>query len=411
MIAHYLKLVWNRRRANGLILVEVLISFLVLCGIFGVVAYYATNWRRPLGFDYHDRWSLEVDIPQATLDDPKATAPAFATSQRLIAAMNANPAIEAVAPMPNTPYSGSMSRTGFRLADGNLVQFLSSSTTPAGLEVLGLELVAGRWIEPGDDALEFTPYVITQSLARRLFGNENPLGRTIEGYDDHGKLETLEKSWQVRRVVGVIRDYRKAGEFADDRLAAFRPQTFSNPDRGWAPWSYVIHVAHGTPAAFEEGLLETLHSEAPEWSFTLRSIEVERRNYIQERLLPLLFGSLLAGFLLLMVGMGLMGVLWQNVTRRTQELGLRRALGATASEVRRQIIGEIVVLTAIALALGAVLFLQLPLLGVLSFVSLGVFVSAIVAASLVLVPFVILCGLYPGWLATRVEPSRALQCE
>jgi len=58
-----------------------------------------------------------------------------------------------------------------------------------------------------------------------------------------------------------------------------------------------------------------------------------------------------------------------------------------------------------------VLFLQLPLLGVLSFVGTGVFVAAIVASSLVIVPFVILCALYPGWLATQVEPSRALQYE
>jgi putative ABC transport system permease protein len=112
-----------------------------------------------------------------------------------------------------------------------------------------------------------------------------------------------------------------------------------------------------------------------------------------------------------MVGMGLMGVLWQNVTRRTQELGLRRALGATANAVRNQIIGEIVVLAAVALTIGTVLFLQLPLLGVFSFVGIGVFVSAILASILVIVPFVILCGLYPGWLATQVEPSRALQYE
>ena len=50
-------------------------------------------------------------------------------------------------------------------------------------------------------------------------------------------------------------------------------------------------------------------------------------------------------------------------------------------------------------------------LGVLSFVGVGVFVSAIVASSLVIVPFVIACGLYPGWLATQVEPSQALQYE
>jgi len=410
MIAHYLKLVWNRRRANSLILAEILISFLVLCVIFGVVSYYAVNWRRPLGFDYRDVWAVEISMPQAEIEDREATVLALATSQRLLAAMGAMPHVEAVASMPNTPYSGSMSRTGITLADGSLLQYLSCPTTPASREVLRLELVAGRWLEPGDEALEFTPHVITQDLARRLFGREDPIGRDIVGYRD-GQIDTPDRPWQVRRVVGVIRSYRKAGEFADMPYAAFRPQTLTDPDRGSEPWSYVLRVNPGTPAQFEETLLKALHAEAPTWTFSLRSVERERLRHFRGRLLPLAFGGTLAAFLILMVGMGLVGVLWQNVTRRTQELGLRRALGATAGAVSNQIIGEIVVLTAIALCIGSVLFLQLPLLGVLSFVGVGVFVSAIVASSLVIVPFVILCGLYPGWLATQVEPSRALQYE
>jgi putative ABC transport system permease protein len=410
MIAHYLKLVWNRRRANSLILAEILISFLVLCAVFSVVAYYATNWRRPLGFDYHNVWALEVDIPKAEIDNRDATALAMATSQRMLSSMSAMPQVEAAAAMPNTPYSGSMYRTGLTLADGSLLQYLSSPTTPASREVLRLELVAGRWLEPADEALDFTPHVITQDLARRLFGRDDPIGRDIQGYQD-GQLDTPDQPWQVRRVVGVIRSYRKGGEFADMPYAAFRPQTLTNPDRGAEPWSYVIRVSPGTPATFEETLLKSLHAEAPTWTFTLRPLEQERRQHFRGRLLPLLFGGTLAAFLILMVGMGLMGVLWQNVTRRTQELGLRRAVGATRSAVRNQIIGEIVVLTAIALFAGSLVFLQLPLLGVLASVSVGVFVSAIVASSLVIVPFVILCGLYPGWLATQVEPSQALQYE
>lgn len=410
MIAHYFKLVWNRRRANSLILVEILASFLVLCAIFGIVAYYATNWRRPLGFDYRNVWTVEVDPPDASLDDREANVRALAISQRLLASMNGLPHVEAAAPTPNAPYSGSMSRTGITLADGSLLQYLANPTTPGSFDALKLELVAGRWLEPGDESLEFTPTVITQDLARRLFGRENPIGRTIDSHRD-GQVQTPEKSWQERRVVGVIRSYRKGGEFDDLSYAAFSPQTLTDPNRGWAAWSYVIRVGPGTPAAFEEMLLKSLQAEAPDWRFTLRSVELERQRYIRGRLLPLAFGGALAGFLILMVGMGLMGVLWQNVTRRTQELGLRRALGATASAVRNQIIGEIVVLTAIALFIGTVLFLQLPLLGVLSFVGVGVFVSAIVASSLVIVPFVVLCGLYPGWLATQVEPARALQYE
>jgi putative ABC transport system permease protein len=410
MMAHYLKLVWNRRRANGLILVEILASFLVLCAVFGVVAYYATHWRQPLGFDYRNLWTLEVGIPQTALDDRDANARGLATSQRLLTTLSGIAHVEAAAPMPNTPYSGSMTRTGLTLADGSLLQYLWSPTTPAALDVLQLELVAGRWLEPGDDALDHTPIVITQDLARRLFGRENPIGRAIESYRD-GQIVPPTQSWQVRRVVGVIRSYRMAGELVDMPYAAFQSQSLTDPDRGAPPWSYSIRMNPGTPAAFEEAMLAALHAEAPDWTFTLRSVERERQRDLRGRVMPLAFGGTLAGFLVLMVGMGLIGVLWQNVTRRTQELGLRRALGATAGAVRNQILGEVVVLTIVALLAGTVLFLQLPLLGVLSFVGVDVFVWSILASSLVLVPFVVLCGLYPGWLATQVEPSRALQYE
>ena len=67
---------------------------------------------------------------------------------------------------------------------------------------------------------------------------------------------------------------------------------------------------------------------------------------------PLIAAGVIAGFLLLMVAMGLTGVLWQTVTQRTREIGLRRAKGATAGDIRTQILGELVVMTSIAVLAG-----------------------------------------------------------
>jgi putative ABC transport system permease protein len=164
-------------------------------------------------------------------------------------------------------------------------------------------------------------------------------------------------------------------------------------------------------AAFEERLLKPLRAEAPEWTFGLRSVELERQRYIRSRLLPLASAARWPGS----SSSWSAWASWAS-SGRMSPAGPRSWVSAAHSApprapVRNQIIGEIVVLTMIALFIGTVLFLQLPLLGVLSFVGVGVFVSAIVAASLVIVPFVVLCGLYPGWLATQVEPSQALQYE
>ena len=60
MIRHVFKLVWNRKRSTGLILAEILICFLVLCGVLASSCYVGMQWSKPLGFDYENVWSVEV---------------------------------------------------------------------------------------------------------------------------------------------------------------------------------------------------------------------------------------------------------------------------------------------------------------------------------------------------------------
>ena len=60
MIRHLFRLVWNRRRTNRLILVELLLCFVVLCGTLTMAGYYAVNWNKPLGFDYENLWRLDL---------------------------------------------------------------------------------------------------------------------------------------------------------------------------------------------------------------------------------------------------------------------------------------------------------------------------------------------------------------
>jgi putative ABC transport system permease protein len=158
-------------------------------------------------------------------------------------------------------------------------------------------------------------------------------------------------------------------------------------------------------------VLRLAHDVAPDWDFELTALEDARKDILQETWLPLLISGVVAGFLVIMVGLGLVGVLWQTVTRRTRELGLRRALGATAMAVRWQVLGELLALTTLAVVVGALIFVQLPLLHLFSQVGFHIYLMALAIGMLVIYPFVVLCGLYPSWLATRVHPVQALQHE
>jgi putative ABC transport system permease protein len=103
--------------------------------------------------------------------------------------------------------------------------------------------------------------------------------------------------------------------------------------------------------------------------------------------------------------------MWQNVTRRTREFGLRRAAGASQGDIRRQVIMEVVVTAAFALGIGIVLVVQVPLLSLVPFVGAGTIAAGAVHAGVVVLATVIAAGLYPSVLATRIRPAEALRDE
>ena len=118
--------------------------------------------------------------------------------------------------------------------------------------------------------------------------------------------------------------------------------------------------------------------------------------------------GIVAGFLLLMVTLGLIGVVWQNVARRTRELGLRRAMGATRLGICRQILGELVVITTMALLLGTVLVVQLPLFDAFDGVPRSTILGGLLLSVLTILGIGLAAGLYPSWLTTRLHPAEAL---
>lgn len=410
MIRHIFKLVWNRKRTNALIITEILVSFIVLCIVVTTVAYYLMNWRRPLGFDYSDVLEVHARFVWGSQDD-EARAAIVKRLQRIETELRAVDGVEHVALGQNVPYSNSTSQWQMD-AEGEVFNVVWGGVRPDLREVLRLDVVSGRWLEEADAALDWDPIVINRRLARGLFRSDNPLGESLPRFDDDGKPRERKEDEDDYRVVGVLSDYRRDGELSESPYVAFNLYDFgATGEWQWPPGRFMIRVRPGTSAAIEEQFSRLLHTLAPDWRFDFEWLPERRKDTLREKWMTVGLGGTVAGFLLIMVGMGLMGVLWQNVSRRTRELGLRRALGATAPGVRFQILSELLVLTTIAALLGGFLFLQAPILGIASWVGWEVYGVGLVASLVILYYLVILCGLYPSWLATRVHPARALQYE
>jgi putative ABC transport system permease protein len=170
----------------------------------------------------------------------------------------------------------------------------------------------------------------------------------------------------------------------------------------------ILRVPPGATVALEERVVSRLRALAPEWSFDVRPLSQLRASAFWEVGTPLILLGTIAGFLLLMVTLGLIGVLWQNVARRTRELGLRRAMGATRLRICRQILGELMVITAMALLVGTVLVVQLPFFAVFNWVPGSILLGGLLVGIVTILLIGLAAGLYPSWITTRIHPAEAL---
>lgn len=408
MITHLWKLIWNRKRANALVLTELLVAFLVLAGLGTSGAYFLRNYNEPLGFSIDDVWVVGVGhgVTWREQSSPEAVTLAQTTTRQLLQTVRELTEVVAVTGAITGPYVSGMRNTeGSDASDipvrGRGLDREVDYVTDDFDEVFNLTLIKGRWFGKEDDGLGFRPTVINARMARDFFGDEDPLGQRIGSGNENGEIPI--------RVVGVVGGYRQKGELAPPLRYQFFRYRADNPNQ--LPYHKLfVRARPGAGAAFEEALEKRLRATAPpEWSFTVQRLDDVRAEARAECLMPLKAAAIIGAFLMLMVVLGLTGVLWQNVTQRTREIGLRRAKGATRGHVYAQILGELMVMTSIAVAAGALLIAHVPFLSPIDDLTTATYLQGAGVAALVLFTLTTVCGFYPARLAAQVEPALALR--
>jgi putative ABC transport system permease protein len=269
-------------------------------------------------------------------------------------------------------------------------------------DVLGMRLAAGRWFSAADDGQDALPAVLEARAAAALFPGRPALGQRFTGCD-HGDGCTF-------RVVGVLDAFRDRGPLMTPVpfvLTRFTPH--ATPSR---VSTILVRVAPGTPRGFEAKLNQRLKAVRNDWGYQIAPLASMRASMLKQYLVPLAVVAVIAFFLLVMVAFGLFGVLWQNTTRRIPEIGLRRAIGARATDIYRQIVVEQLLLGSLAMGVGLVLLVQLPLTGALGdTLNWPVFAGAAGLSMAVIYLLSFVCSLYPGWRASRLDPAAALHYE
>lgn len=273
------------------------------------------------------------------------------------------------------------------------------TVSPEFFDTMEMPLLTGRGFEAQDHPDAPAVAIINETTARDLFGSDSPLGRRV-GFsrDERDELE----------VVGVVRD----AKYQDVRNAApptaYRSAVQSPLREGW-----LVVRTTGPPTSLASAARDTVRRIDPQLAVTnvsTQTAEIEER-LSDERLYALAYTSF-GGLATLLAAVGLFGLASYNVTQRTNEIGIRMALGAQASGVARLILRDSLILVVVGVAAGiAGVLLAGRLVASLLFELAPTDPVTVAQAACVLVGVAAVAAYLPARRAARVDPLTALQEE
>lgn len=395
MIRHLFKLMWNQKRKNLGLLVEVFFSFLVIFAVFSFLVYNYSLYREQLGFDYSNVWVVQFDPNRDNSESEEMyTERTLAQLEQIDRIISNYPEFEAYTfTRRNVPYSGNRHLTAIT-HNGKEINPFVFATDEHYPGAMGITLVAGRWFNEGDQVQNgLSPIVINRQFKEFYFTDEDPIGKKIDAGDD-----------LTYTVIGLIDNFKQLGEFSKPHPAFFRPSGEEVTD------ALLVKTKAGTDASVEARLFEDIQQITRGWSTEIRYMEDMRDAVLMETFVPSLIFLIISGFLIFNVALGLFGVIWQNINKRKQEIGVRRAVGASQLGIRWQIIGETAVLATLSLALGLFFAVQFPVLSVFN-IAAEVYIVAMVLAVGFIYLIVFFCSFYPSSLAARLQPAVTLHEE
>ena len=393
MFNHLLKLMWNKRRANGLIFLEIILAFAVLFGVYSFGFYNLDRYSSPLGFSYENSLGVAVDIP----DDMDSVA-VLDLQRRMVREVNALPGVASATMLgPVNPFGGNTWSTGSE-DNGFRVQTLMVFADENFAETMELEFRAGRWFTAADVADKYEPIVVNGKFIDEFYGHR-------ESMIDSVILINGEK-----KIIGIVEDYKYASNFAENKPLTFFTQKSYNFD-GKNPFEQLIVRAEpGRTADIEEPIYNLLTSLTKNPDVVTWNMAQDRIKANRPVVIPLVILISISAFLLINIALGLFGVLFTQISHRRAEIGLRKAMGATPAQVTTQFVLEILLVTLAALLLGTFFAVQVPILELLPLPD-RFFYGGIAAAIGTIVLIVVLCSLIPSRQAAGLHPALVLHEE
>jgi putative ABC transport system permease protein len=391
----------SARLLGVLVVVEVALALMLLVGAGLMTRSFAQLMRVSPGFEPANLLAVQIYLPQAKYKTGIDRTRFYMEAIRRVGSLPGVRSAAGVSALPMYPV-GIDFALPFTVegtappANGEEPRADIRTATPGYFETMKIALLKGRLIDGRDRQGMPGAMVINETMARRYFGGEDPIGKVVR--NPHG----------AAAVVGIVGDVKHYGLDGEPRAELFMP-AWQQPLNGMA---LVVRTA-SDPKAFVETIRREILAIDPEQPLydVSAMVDVVSRSVFLPRISMLLLGAFALTALLLAV-VGIYGVVSYSVTQRTRELGVRMALGAAAADTLRLVLGRSLRLVAAGTVCGLVASFAVTrvMAGLLYDVSpLDPVVFG--GVSLLLAAAGLVASLVPARRATRVDPIEALRIQ
>lgn len=383
----------HERTRSSLVITEIALACVLLVGAGLLLRSFLRILDIDLGFEPSRAAAIIVDY-----DDGGNPAKRTAAWQDIVDRSSMIPGVEASGISDNLPMSRNR---GWGIAPkgeqkrniGVFVYIIS----PGYLKAMGMRLLEGRDVSWADLSDNRNVVIINQTVARKLWPGQDPVGRTAVA----GGAEA--------QVIGVIADVHESS--AEDNAGAqmYLPATKQFGPEG----AYLVLRSKLPPAALATTVMRTLREINPGQPATeFKPIQ----GLVDHSTSPRRFFVLLVGIFaclgLLLASLGIYGVISYSVTRQTQEIGIRMALGATEARVQLDVIGKTMRLALVGILVGVIASLAVArLIASLLFQTTPVDPVTFAGMAFLLCTVAFVAGYLPARRAARIDPMEALRHE
>ncbi|MBS1812751.1 MAG: ABC transporter permease [Acidobacteria bacterium] len=394
----------NRRQRywrNGFVIAQIALTLVLLLGAGLLTRSLQQLYRVDPGFQTENLLTMFVNLPRANNEVPQQWNLFWNSLLERARGLSEVQQVAAVMPLP---LSDSMFLTRVRLTSGaNLDEDLPVGNfyvSDGFFATMGMRILSGRALDTKDQANTATVVVVNETFARNFFPNQPAVGQTII-------VDSNQKEAKPAVIVGVTSDARI-------RLTEpVRPQIYKSIQQFPSPALYLVARTEQSPQAMNttlRGLVYGLNKNQP--VSELRTMESIWAEYT---VAPRFYLTLLGGFALLALLLaltGIYGVLSYTAAQRTQEIGIRLALGAQQSDVLKMIVrqGMTLVLTGLVIGLIAAHYLTQLMKGLLFGIGTRDPFTFIFVPLVLIMTTLIACYL-PARRAMQVDPMVALRHE